>query len=143
MKKTDLAYMAGLFDGEGTVSIVKPKDKCHRLHVSIGSTDEWVCQSFKMMFGGTITKLKLVQGTRGYNRQAWKWSSSARIAHQMLLVLFPYLHLKRPQAEIAIKFQLSINSLNRRRMNNDQTVVREAEAILVKSMNKAKRIQTI
>ena len=141
MKKTDLAYVAGLFDGEGSISIVKNKKwNNHTLQISLGSTDEWICQSLKMMFGGNIS---LKNETHDGIRACWQWSNGSRKAYNTLLLIVPYLRIKRPQAEIAIKFQKAKierafgKGLNKF-LTDEERAVREAQRILVMGMNKPK-----
>jgi len=138
MKKTDLAYLAGLFDGEGCIRIASQKLKRakqgrqNELVMQVGSSDEWVCQTFKMAFGGSI-------GTRVAETRTriWEWKACAKIARSCLEVLLPYLHLKRPQAEIAIAFQKAKKYRGRGKFLSDKEwALEEAQRLMVKDMKK-------
>ena len=108
MKKTDLAYYAGLFDGDGsvTLSAQKARGRCiqttYSLSADLASTNEWICQQLKFAFGGNITQY---QPKNQRARMVWRWSIGSKNAQNFLEAIYPYLKLKKPQAEIAIKFQ--------------------------------------
>ena len=59
MKKTDLAYYAGIIDGEGAIFLneehqnkANPNKITWRLNVAVSNTNEWICQQLKFAFGG-------------------------------------------------------------------------------------------
>jgi LAGLIDADG endonuclease len=110
MKQTDLAYIAGYFDGEGCISVWKRKaaytciSPRHILTIQISSTDksglDWINRQFK----GTV----LYAHNASHNpRQAdaWKWIISAKRAAEILRLLLPYLKLKKKEAKLAIALQ--------------------------------------
>jgi DNA-directed RNA polymerase subunit RPC12/RpoP len=98
-----LSYIAGLFDGEGSVSIIKTKPAKegqsfqYALHVTISNQDTDVLYFVK----DTLT-LGGVHNCRGYN---YKWISSNRGAAIFLKCLAPYLHIKKDRALIGVEFQ--------------------------------------
>jgi len=108
MKKTDLAYFAGLFDGEGSISLCayKPKGRCIRttygLYISLAQTNEWIIQQLKFAFGGNIQPY---QPKYPGARMVWAWRTQSNNALVFLESIYPYLRLKKPQADVAIKFQ--------------------------------------
>lgn len=127
MKKVDLAYCAGLFDGEGCISIVHRGERGGRgrgyvLLVQLVNTNPWACQYFKFAFGGYVTFRK---GARKNWRDYWAWVAASNQALIFLEVVLPYLKLKRPEAEIAITFQKARAKRGPRRQ-----ALTEAEAIL-------------
>lgn len=106
---TDLAYIAGYFDGEGCVSVWKrrPAYTCisprHILNIQISSTDksglDWINSRFKgkMLYAHNRTKSN--------SADSWKWLVSAKRAADILRLILPYLKLKRREAELAIQLQ--------------------------------------
>ncbi len=137
MEKTDLAYLAGILDGEGCIEILCRKArgwKAVSLTVSICSTDQWICQFLKFTFGGGVYDHNSKNG--GLNHCAWAWVVNGKQARDCLQLLLPYLHLKRPQAELGIKFQ-DAKTQKHCRMNPKPSsvfAVEEAQAILMKSL---------
>lgn len=145
MKKTDLAYFAGIFDGEGsvTISIRKPapqrhqRSPCHYLRVCVGNTNEWLIRQHEFAFGGHISKRE-DPGKDGKCKTAWMWTVTSTQAAQFLQAILPYLHIKRPQAEIGLSLQRD-RKVRRARaipVSSEELAVREAQRLLLKKMNK-------
>ena len=139
MSKTDLAYIAGFFDGEGCISIKRIRNRNrpfnqYQLEVTVGSTDEWVCERFKFVFGGNVRKTK----SRNPNwKPFWVWRASSKTAGVFLKVIIPYLHLKRDRAEIALTFQRARSiKQDRRSLTSEEMALEEAQRILMQSLNK-------
>lgn len=98
--KLDLSYMAGFFDGEGYVGILKRKRKnwnCeYFIQLSIGQKDgatmNWVVENF----GGHLHRVK--------RDGSFYWISSNKEAYEFLKKITPFLKYKKPQADLAIDF---------------------------------------
>lgn len=104
LAKGDLLYAAGLFDGEGGITIAKQAGSTYRLDVRITSTDKAVLRWFKARFGGWVcrqTPNKRVKRCR----PCWYWAASSRVASAFLAKVYPYLRVKRRQAKLALAFQ--------------------------------------
>lgn len=97
---SELAYLAGFFDGEGSISISRSgSQSSHRLHVAVGSTDEASAYWFKTTFGsGSIRHYPPHRG----NRTFYQWMASGRKAGMILRILLPHLRLKQLRARIAL-----------------------------------------
>jgi len=134
MKRTDLAYLAGIVDGEGYIGISadhrkrNPDRPCWRLKVAVTNTNEWLMQYLKFSVGGGIIVLK-----RKNPKPCYQWEIRYGKAADFLKLILPYLRLKKPQAELAIKFQASMSE-STRKLTEGQLAVREAEMLLLKSM---------
>lgn len=117
MNKNTLSYLAGFFDGEGSISILKrakinPKtgerwNFSHFLRVSIGQKDGETLDWIKDNFGGNVY---LVSRDGSYI-----WAISDYKAYEFTKIIFPFLRYKKPQAELAIKFYED-RIINSRRM---------------------------
>ena len=107
MKKTDLAYFAGIFDGEGSVTLARtqrssPKQRpTYTLRVQVVNTNEWICQQLRFVFGGNVM---LHRKTEGNHKPDYRWLGYRNVDVSFLKAVFPYLHLKRPHAELALQF---------------------------------------
>ncbi len=143
MKKIDLAYLAGILDGEGKISIVTNNSGKYRngkrrkrmqLLVFITNSNEWLINWVFFNFGGTIYKPKKKQS---FYKQIYVWQISSAKALGFLKLILPYLKIKKPQAELAIKFQekKSNNFGLHRHLSDEQMAVEEAEHILMKTYN--------
>ena len=112
MNSHDAAYLAGLIDGEGSVFVQRVKtrgskaSRCgyhYRSGLSITMTDrktiKWLVKT---------TGCGRVLSRRPYkknHRPSFRWCIWSRQAASLLLILLPYLKLKKPHAENLIRFQ--------------------------------------
>ena len=98
-----IAYLAGLFEGEGHIRIGQtPGSKCPQgfsaaLRVSMISRD--ALELFLDAFGGSIYHVK----ARGRSRAQWWWVVSAG-AGRALEALRPFLVVKAKEADIALRY---------------------------------------
>lgn len=98
VREVDKAYVAGFFDGEGSIQITRPrKSKGFTLHVSVAQSEsttlDWLCT----LWGGSVSP----HGRPGIS--VWRIHTAA--AERFLTDIEPYLRIKRKQAQLAIAFQ--------------------------------------
>lgn len=100
-------YFAGLFDGEGCISINKIvgekqgyKRPGFQLRLSITNTNKEVLEEVQKKFGG-----KLYTRNRKNSRTYYDWVVVSKQCIEVLESLKPYLIIKKRQAEIALEFQ--------------------------------------
>ena len=133
MKKIhDLSYLAGMFDGEGCISISHGA-KSWNLSCYVTMAGEYIPRLFQFHFGGSIHHRKHNPAKVQWH-DYYKWQIAANKAATFLEELLPYLRLKRPQAELAIKFQRRISSRGHKCLPNSEVALREAEIILMHSL---------
>lgn len=110
INKTDLAYIAGLFDGEGSIFIARIKNKrsgaiWYRLNVSFSMTDREPVEMLHNIFSLRRKTLMYIKGReRGYKDVAM-WLSTGNVALRFLQCMEPWLRVKKPQARLGIEFQ--------------------------------------
>lgn len=94
----DLAYLAGLIDGEGCITSSYPKSRERPLMLKLGMihrpTIEWV----KMVVGGGVTAHRTNQKPA---RQSWTWQLNGIRAYALLSRLLPYMKTKAAEAAVA------------------------------------------
>ena len=148
MGKLDLAYMAGLFDGEGYIGIAKRKARkqdyeinpSYWIRVTVNISDKWICELFRFSFGGRV---EMSHARIGGNFIMWRWVMDGESAVDAIKALLPYLHLKRSQAELAIKFQsgkVKRGSWGGERKSPEYSTQEEADYILMRSLKKEKML---
>ena len=105
---TDISYMAGLFDGEGSVEYKKRKQLkkgnkkayyfwCIRCEMSM--TDQGVMEWFHETIGcGTLNKREAKKSWTGKKPQ-WRWRCQYRDALQFAKLLWPYAQVKLHKLE--------------------------------------------
>ena len=111
----DLAYMAGLFDGEGYISIryqmQRRKYDTYSLMVGINMVDKEAIELFMDSFGGVM---KLRESKNENWRPQYRWRIESSSAYELLKTLSPFMILKKEKAELAILFQESKKTYNYR-----------------------------
>ena len=133
VKGADLAYTAGIVDGEGSIGFVRVEQrKRFQLVVSVTNTNEWLIRWLKFSFGGSI----YVERRKGKDKDLWFWQVNARKALEFLKLILPYLKLKRPQAELGIKFTESRPRYLGRHKTEEERAVDEATYIVMRQYNK-------
>ena len=111
----DLVYTAGLIDGEGSIviGVSKPSTKrgnklpSHWLQVGIINTDKELIDWLKNTFGGHISNNSHCP-SRKRQRPCWAWRVVGNKAKIFLEMIYPYLRVKKKQAELAIEFQKNV-----------------------------------
>ena len=112
MNEVDIAYIAGLFDGEGCISIAKcaPRyEGCspyYRLVVALVNTNEQAPRLLQSHFGGRVYLYGDNKSPRqgGTARPCWHWRAGGPECVEFLRVVSPYLKLKANEARLALKF---------------------------------------
>ena len=116
---TDKAYIAGLFDGEGSIHIRRgiEKKKKHkgdgyrysnsmRISMEITMTDYSVLVWVHEVLGVGTLRPKTVKGLRKdgtkYLKQ-WKWRCTFRDAYHVCCLLWPFAHTKLPKIQQVIE----------------------------------------
>ncbi len=105
----DLAYFAGFFDGEGSISLSpysntrgERKKRAYYLRISIVNTHLPTLQWIKDIWNlGTIN----IHCFEERRKLRGEWRASSNQALHILRLTLPFLRAKREQAEIAIAFQ--------------------------------------
>ena len=119
----EIAYAAGLFDGEGCVSIYKIGNRrlncALYLRAQIVMTDPRPLQWMKQRFGGSLTQRK----RQKHYKVSFDWRLFSENALQFLELVRPFLIVKKDQAELAIEFQ-KISRRNKRKKNNPDNEVK-------------------
>jgi len=139
MKRTDLAYVAGIIDGEGCIDISVRNRPGHKypdmtLRVTVVSTDLWLCEMLRFGFGGNARQRV---PERGHRLPQWDWRIERGKARDFLKLILPFLHLKKPQAELAITFQ-EAKGRSTRGLSEKERAVEEAQRILMQDMKRDK-----
>jgi hypothetical protein len=94
---TDLAYLAGLFDGEGSISVVGPSHTQLRIGMTDKEVIDWVAQ-----FGGSVYRDRRSTKAGGLQprRDCWTWTLFRRYDVIALLeAMVPYMKLESKRAK--------------------------------------------
>lgn len=90
MKEVDLAYVAGLFDGEGTVTLTKSNSwkRFKSPQVSITSTTYEIIAFLQEKFGGYVCKQKVY---KTHHKQSWSWRLTNDTVFPFLQAIIKYM----------------------------------------------------
>lgn len=114
------AYVAGLFDGEGWITVStwhnakkqypqwSPRYIRHQLMVGIANTNKPLIDRIHQQFGGDLYINNSANKKNPNNRLGYTWRKSSLKASEFLELLLPYLVVKREEAILAIELQKHI-----------------------------------
>lgn len=118
----DIRYVAGLFDGEGWITICKQKlgergvGHYNRHHVryqliaGIGMTHRPIIELVHRQFGGGFFENRSAQKKMPNARPGYMWKVSSGPAASFLALIIPHLIVKLDEAVLAIKFQAHVRA---------------------------------
>ncbi len=141
-KRHLLSYLAGVFDGEGCVSLSKGRRRKtgwspqYRVHMRVAMADGVVPLLFQNVFGGGLHK-RLPDGRRTLRTQ-YHWEITGHSCLPILKELLPYILIKRPQFEVAIHFleNTSKGGQGSRLLSDEELALREVDFILCRNLKK-------
>ena len=118
-----LAWLAGFFDGEGSIIIGKSgigRSNYLQLAISICQTRLIPLRVFKEHFGGSLYY-------RDEDKKwSWLWQLGGRKASDFLESIKPFLIVKAEEADIAIEFQKLKTRNNKKRLTKEEIRQRES-----------------
>lgn len=112
MDKVDKAYLAGIVDGEGTVTLMKHhRNETHTPYVSVANNNLKLLQWIKNKVGGNICSKKK---RLPHHHDSYTWSARQDRAIRLLNEIKCFLIIKKPQADlITAKYKLVTNRAGR------------------------------
>lgn len=110
--KSNRAYLAGLLDGEGYISILKTKkgnkatwnnarDYVYVPVIKVAMTDRPIIEWLHQSFGGTF-EIRKAQGNR---KESYCWTARKKQTADFLQLIHPYLRVKKPQATLLLQYR--------------------------------------
>jgi len=123
INKTDCIYIAGLLDGEGCIGLnlttTSLNKRCYYPHISITNTNKEVLEWVKITVGkGTVT---LKPNKNPNYKQSYHWRIYGYLAIQFIKKIYPYLKIKKLQAETIMQYQKTIQFKEHRHILSDET----------------------
>lgn len=101
LQATELAYIAGVIDGEGTIGIYRQRSTQYQMKVCISNSSWPLLEWIRERVGGALV---LVARETPKHRKGWQLVVSQYQAAPLLLACREYLQLKRPQADLALSY---------------------------------------
>jgi hypothetical protein len=109
MKQTDIAWAAGYFDGEGSVSIPLKSQKWPYLQVAISCKDARPLRRIQNLFAGAVTKDNRSGG-------CFRWQVQSREAIAFMKLIRPYLSCKDKAVAVGLSFEEVMRPRGTRRL---------------------------
>lgn len=145
-----IAWAAGFLDGEGYIGVTRNFNKrngrmYYRIDLNAAQVHLAPMELLKSMFGGRVNFHQ--NKHQGY----WYWRVYGEEARQAIVLLLPYLVVKRKQADMAMQFDaVSQNKPGGRKghfssLSEDSNLLREAlwKAICVLNGGRALRVERL
>lgn len=150
LTKTDWAYIAGILDGEGSISItsssvyrngIKISSRTYGLKVIISNTNTNLIKWLQDCIGGKVC-VSSRPGKKDstpvhQNKVCYRWTPSRhKLTKQFLLAVLPYMRLKKEQALLGLKFICLVEE------NRFCPEEREKLSLQCKALNSGKTVET-
>lgn len=121
-----IAYLAGLFDGEGCVFISRKKstgvNPSYGVSVSISNCHRGILELLRRAYGGYV---KHYNETRPNQRDWFTWQlSGGKMAASFLTAIRPYSIIKAEEIDLALEFALRVTPKTSR-LTDQEVSVRE------------------
>lgn len=134
-----LEYIAGFFDGEGSVGVYKNGRGTFHLRTQITQNvtrcSRPLFEALQVQFGGNLSDHQSLTKNRYFN-----WQLNGTGAAKFLKEILPHLRLKTEQAQVAIAWQASKLQPSRDRRGRMNPIPARAEdfevALLLKAMKR-------
>lgn len=103
--ETELAYLAGIVDGEGCFAMHK-RGHHYGTQIEVGNTDLLLMDWLKSHFGGTVSH---EPRSNKKHQDIWRWRTTTDTLEVILQSLIPYLIVKKRQAQIMLAYRATVN----------------------------------
>lgn len=132
---TQVAYLAGIIDGEGSIYIgnfscnAKTGSPYFQTNIQVTNTSKELIDWLEDTFGGLVSKRTPRQMAKNSTKQAWVWTASGdRVTHICELIT-PYLICKKRHAEIMLKMRATYTNERHAKKGNQGLIPLDAELI--------------
>ena len=98
---TEIHYLAGFFDGEGSIGLYTRSSGGIILKTTVGNTFKPACDMYYNYFKRGVVGESPVTGNR---KRKWRWEVSALDAVAVLTEIRPFLREKGEQADVALEY---------------------------------------
>lgn len=116
MDEPSRSYIAGLFDGEGSVSLIHQKqangNMHHVLNVNIVNTNRECLDYVVLKIGFGRVSNRVYKRSNGEKAAIFKFEIRSQQANRFLKDIYPRLIIKKSRVEIALQFQKELEKLS-------------------------------
>jgi len=139
MKKVDIAYLAGVVDSDGCISIQKRRNcRSYGIILTIVQRDLPLIEYLYSVFQGSVNVVSTPR--KGYKDFYLRWVVSDTTAIKLLKLILPYLRLKAEQAKTVVelyneKMKKKDSKIDKRSYTDDSINRQRELFIYIKSLN--------
>ena len=101
---TDLAYFAGILDGEGCFALRRRRGSKFDCNVLVANTDLRLISWLQTHFGGRID----FESRTPPQKNLWHWTTSSHSLTELLEAVLPFLVIKRDRAELMLAYRATL-----------------------------------
>lgn len=132
----ELAWAAGLFDGEGCVRIYQQtKTNAFVLQLVLVNTNLKAVTKFHEIMGvGSISEKRRYAT---HHKQCWAWQASAQKGKIALEKLLEYSVIKKPEIAVALEFMNLPKAITGPRMSEEEIKIRNGFLNTLKDLKKS------
>ena len=124
MEATDAAYLAGILDGEGCLSVGWRLKKYITPTLQVTNTDKRLIDWLLDTLGGSVYE----QPARPTRKRCWLWRCAGQVARRAIAEARPYLKIKGAQADLILNMT-RVTEVRRDRLGRlQQTLTAEQHA---------------
>lgn len=108
---TQLAYLAGIIDGEGSIYIgnysfsKKTGDPLYQTNLEVSNTDECLIDWIVYNFGGKKYEYTPKQTPKNSRKKVFRWACTGEMLTHICPLILPYIVIKKRQCEIMIEMR--------------------------------------
>ena len=125
-----IAYLAGLIDGEGCLYIGNVKQgkygsgfQWHSL-LRITSCDEELIIWLENTFGGSKDSRYRWTSKKKFNRPVYNWQATGPMLDYILPLVKPYLIIKKKQCDVMLQYRHTSKNIGSKRLSPEVTEIR-------------------
>lgn len=111
--RTDLAYLAGIIDGEGCFSIYSGGPREFQLRVYVVNTNKDLIDWLQDTFGGLVYSRNSTKNPHW--RTKYEWVLDGKMTEHLIPKVQPYLIIKGDQASLGLRFRKTFKNKKRPR----------------------------
>jgi len=106
-----LAYLAGIIDGEGSIYIgnfssnLKTGSKYYQTNIEVTNSDKSLIDWLFNTFGGRIYTYSMKQMPKNARRTYYRWIATGERVTHLVEIILPYIIIKKRQCEIMISMR--------------------------------------
>jgi hypothetical protein len=130
----EVAYLAGIIDGEGCFfignfhqGVYGTGRQWHSL-LKIVSCDEIIILWLEKTFGGSKDSRYRWTSKKKFYRPVYNWQATGTMLDYILPLILPYLVIKRPHCEVMLKYRTTSKNIGSQRLSDD-TIRYRAECL--------------